>query len=75
MHPPWHLHRHWPAALRAGSLLDRQAASKEFGKLAGALQRVLAADSEAATGKVHEAGRALLNVVWLSAVDKEFLEG
>eukprot|EP00887_Chlorella_sp_A99_P005359 scaffold1.g5359.t1 len=56
------------------ALLDKQARSDEFGKLGAEARAVLGADVDAATAKVHEAGRALLNVCWLSVVDQEWLE-
>lgn len=56
----------------AGRSLDLHSSSKVFGKLSNSMQTEVTAT--AAGGRVHDAFKALMYVVWLSCIDRELLE-
>lgn len=61
----------------AGSRLDAAAGAgggKACSHAAAALAHALQTDSNAATARLHDGSRALLQVVWLTAVPRQTLE-
>ena len=62
-----------PHAL-AAKTLDGQSASKPFGAGCQPLLLGLKADEAAAAGRVHDAFRGLMNVAWMTILDRELLD-